>query len=69
MSAVIRQAIEGSCDHRGDPYPGYLGITDPAVIAAWRERYEIRMVARFEQYDRWRRPRRFITGHNLQGVA
>lgn len=30
-------------DHRGDPYPGYLGETDLVVIAAWRERYEQRM--------------------------
>lgn len=30
-------------DHSRDPHPAYLGITDPKVIAAWRERYEIRM--------------------------
>lgn len=35
--------VEGSCDHRGDPYPGYLGVTDPKALAEWRERYEIRM--------------------------
>lgn len=43
VPAGAPRAIEGSCDHRGDPYPGYLSVTDPEVIQAWRERYEVRM--------------------------
>lgn len=36
-------------DHRGDPCPVYLGVSDPAVLAAWEERYWQRMTG-------WREP-------------
>lgn len=48
MTDATEQGIPGEPlayipDHSKDPCPIYLGITDPDVIAQWRERYWLRM--------------------------
>lgn len=43
LTGLAGEPLEYIPDHRNDPCPVYLGITDPAVLAEWEERYWRRM--------------------------